>query len=574
VIVDPQRDIDRVEVPVLVVGAGPAGMMSALLLASSGVPCRVVERRTGPQRAPAAHVVNARSFEICRAAGLDMAALEAASARPADAGLVLWMTRLAGEELGRLPFEQQGDDVLDSTPTPLRNLSQHRFEPLLLERLRKEVGAEVCYGHEWEEAEQDAEGITSRVRDRKSGARYELRSRWLLAADGAGSRVRSWLGIQPLGPDRIQSFVMIHFAANLRPLVAERPGVIYWISDPEASGCLVAHDIDSTWVFMHAFDPDRERAEDYTDEVCAELVRRALGTRAVEPRVLTVSTWTMTAQVAERYRSGRVFLVGDSAHRFPPTGGLGLNTGVQDAHNLAWKLSAVASGWAPESLLDSYEIERRPVAEENARQSLRNAAKLLEVAQALGLSQDRQASRARHAEVLSDPAGRERVRAAIESQAEHFDMLGLQLGFAYEAGAVVPDGSERVVPANPVRDFLPSARPGARAPHAWLERRGRRISSLDLFAYDAFTLVAGPEGGSWTEAAAAVDAVPLRRVRIGRDVEDPDGRWMTLLGIEADGALLVRPDQHVAWRSRRGSHDPYGALLRALLRIISAAGEA
>jgi 2,4-dichlorophenol 6-monooxygenase len=572
--VNPQDGIERIEVPVLVVGAGPAGMMSALLLASSGLSCRVVERRAGPQRAPAAHVVNARTLEICRSAGLDMAALDAASASPADAGHVYWMTRLAGQELGRLPFEQQGDDVLAVTPTPLRNLSQHRFEPLLLERLRKEAGAEVRFGHEWEEAEQDADGVTSRVRDRESGVRYAVRSRWLLAADGAGSRVREWLGIRPVGPDRIQSFVMIHFGASLRPLVAERPGVIYWLSDPDASGCLVAHDIDSTWVLMHPFDPDGERAEDYTEAVCAELVREALGSRAIDPTVLTVSTWTMTAQVAERYRSGRAFLVGDSAHRFPPTGGLGLNTGVQDAHNLAWKLGAIASGWAPECLLDSYEAERRPVAEENAQQSLRNATRMLEVAQALGLSQDREASRARHAETIADPAGLRRVRAAIEAQAEHFDMLGLQLGFAYEAGAMVPDGSEKTVPANPVRDFLPSARPGARVPHAWVGRQGRRISSLDLFAYDAFTLVAGPEGGAWADAATSVDAVPVRRIVIGRDVEDPGGRWTALLGIETDGALLVRPDQHVAWRSQRGSRDPCDTLRRALTRIVAASSGA
>jgi 2-polyprenyl-6-methoxyphenol hydroxylase-like FAD-dependent oxidoreductase len=542
-----------IEVPVLIVGGGPVGTTASILLAQQGVASLVVERRESVQPAPAAHAVNARTFEILRAAGVDMQAIAAECKNPSDAGRVRWVMTLPGEELGSLPYERQDDDVLAVTPTPLRNLSQHRLEPILVEHLRKQPHASLRFAHEWESAEQDANGVTSRVRDVASNRVLEVRSRWLLAADGAGSRVRKALGIEPIGPPRLASFVMIHFEANLRALVADRPAVLYFTNDPAARGTFIAHDIDSTWVFMHQWDPDRESADDYTAERCAAIVRRAMGTSTVDFAIRTLSTWNMSVQVAERYREGRAFLIGDAAHRFPPTGGLGLNTGVQDAHNLAWKLAAVEAGWAPAALLDSYEIERRPVAQENADVSARNAAKLLQVVQALGPDSD---------------GDRGAVRAAIANQAEHFDMLGLQLGFHYESGALVPDGSARPAVANPVREFVPCGRPGARAPHAWTLRDGERVSTLDLLRPDCFTLIAGRAGAAWIEATAAITTPRLHCLAIGRDVPDADGAWATLLGIENDGALLVRPDQHVGWRSARGVANPGDALRSALSRCV------
>jgi len=563
--------MDRIEAPVLIVGAGPVGVMAALLLARQGIASHVVERRSGPQRAPAAHVVNARTFEICRQAGVDMAAIDAAAKDPADAGFTYWVTRLGGDVLGRLPFERQGEDVLAFTPTPLRNLSQHRFEPILLDALARAGAAPPRYGHRWEAAEQDGDGVTSRITETASGRTYEVRSRYLLAADGAGSPVRKWLGIPQLGPERLQSFVMIHFEANLRRLVGNHPGVLYWICDPDCTGTFVAHDIDREWVFMHSWDPERESADRYDAARCEALVRHALAPADVELAIRTISPWTMTCQVAERYGHGRVFLVGDSAHRFPPTGGLGLNTGVQDAHNLAWKLAAVEAGWASPALLDTYELERQPVARYNADQSLQNALRLVEVPQALGFSDDAELSRRHFAETIAAAAGRRGVAEAIARQAEHFDMLGLQLGFAYEQGAVVPDGTDKPAVANPVRELMPTSRPGARLPHGWLERGGRRLSSLDLISLDAFTLLAGPDGSKWMEATVPGD-VPLRRLQVGRDCADPSGWWATVAEMSAAGALLVRPDQHVVFRSRDGVGDPRSAIASALATAAGKAG--
>jgi 2,4-dichlorophenol 6-monooxygenase len=570
--------MERIEVDVLIVGAGPVGLMSALLLRRLGADALVLERRDGAKRAPAAHVVNARTLEICRQVGVDMDAIARAAKSPADAGATYWVTKLGGEVLGRLPFERQDEGVLAFTPTPLRNLSQHRFEPILLDALRSPVFARTGdagarqtrssgaslprYGHRWEGGEQDGGGVTSQVTDLATGRGYEVRSRFVLAADGAGSPIRNWLGISQVGPERLQSFVMIHFEADLRSLVRDCPGVLYWVNDPDCAGTFVAHDIDREWVFMHGFDPQREAADGYVHDRCEALVRRALADPGVPLEVRTVSTWSMTCQVADRYRDGRVFLVGDAAHRFPPTGGLGLNTGVQDAHNLAWKLASVLSGAAPYGLLDTYEEERRPVAQYNAEQSLQNALRLLDVPQAFGMNGDARASRGAFAATLRDPARRREVEVAIANQAEHFDMLGLQLGFSYDRGALCADEAA-AAPLRSVREFVPSSRAGARLPHGWLRAASGECSSLDLVPLDRPTLLAGPEGEPWVEAARGLGR-RIACLRIGAEVADPHGWWRDVLGLEATGALLVRPDQHVAFRARKGVRDAAAALERAL----------
>jgi 2,4-dichlorophenol 6-monooxygenase len=558
--------MSRVEVPVLIVGAGPVGLATSILLSRLGISSLVVERREGPHRAPQAHVVNPLTLEILRGAGIDVDRLRELSTPREDGGHVSWVTTLAGEELGRLPYERQGDDALAFTPTPLLNLSQHLLEPVLLDRLRAEGRGEVRYRNEWLSLEQDASGVTALVRDLDSERVYEVRCRWLVAADGAGSRVRKSLAIDMTGPDRIQTFVMIHFRAGLRALVADRPAILYWTLDPDAPGAFVAHHIDRTWVFMHPFDPDTDSPERYTNEVCAAIVRRAIGRDDVELEVLDSGPWTMTAQVAERYRAGRLFLAGDAAHRFPPSGGMGMNTGIQDAHNLVWKLHAVDEDTASPTLLDSYEAERRPVAQRNADQSLQNAMKMVEVFDAVGLAPGG-GSREAFDRALADPESRVRLARAIESQQEHFDMFGLQLGFAYdEGGAVIADGSPARDDTSSVRDYLPTTRPGAKTPHAWITRDGERASILDLLPYDGFTLITGPEGEPWARAARELGG--CRALIAGRDFTDPEGAWSAVSEIGPAGAILVRPDQHVAWRAHELAGDPAATLATALSTVL------
>jgi 2-polyprenyl-6-methoxyphenol hydroxylase-like FAD-dependent oxidoreductase len=554
------------DVPFLIVGAGPVGMIEGVLLSKLGRECLVVERRQGPRTAPAAHVVNARTFEICRQAGLDMRAIDAACKDPADAGHVRFVTRLAGEEIGHLPFERQGDECLRYTPTPLRNLSQHRFEPILAETLRKLPGVDLRYGCQWEHSDQDESGVTSIVRDLASGETTEVRSRWVIAADGAGSRLRASLGIELQGPPRIQSFLMIHFGAALRELVRDRIGVLHFVMDPEAGGAFIAHDIDREWVYMHEFDPDRESEEDYGDERCRELVLRAIG-QNVPLEILHKGTWHMSSQVADGMGQGRIFLAGDAAHRFPPTGGMGLNSGFQDAHNLAWKLCAIDDGWAAPSLLDTYATERLAVARENTQQSLENALKMGLLPQALGT--DVEPTTARMKASLADPERRRAVEAAVEEQAGHFDMLGLQVGYVYGEGALVPEDSPP--PPGSPRQFTPTAHPGARLPHAWLDGKEGRQSSLDLISFDGFTLVSFGAHEQWAETVASISGVPIAQARIGVDASTSDDEWRTTCGVESDGALLVRPDQHVAWRSPSLPEQPGAALAVALGRILGRA---
>lgn len=539
----------ELEVPHLIVGAGPVGLTAARLLANAGRSCIVVERRDGPQRHPAAHVVNARTLEIFRQAGFDMASIAAISKRPDDAGHVNFVTRLNGQLIGRLPFERQGDECLEHTPLPLRNISQHRLEPLLSAEVDALPEVDLRYRTEWVRGTQSGDSVTSVIRDLVSGEETTITSSYVFAADGAGSSTRKWLGIEMIGPAGIQSFVAIHFRANLRHLIEHRPGVLHFVMDPESPGTFIAHDIDHDWVFMVPFDPATESTDDYGPDRCARIVRVAIGDDAAAIEIIGSGTWHMTAQVAETMRHDRVFLMGDAAHRFPPTGGMGLNTGVADAHNLIWKILAVEDGWASPSLLDSYEAERRPIAEINCHQSLSNAFKMVMLAEALDLHPG--ATGADLHAVLADPSRKAPIAAAVQAQAAHFDMLGLQIGYVYgdTTGHADRDPGE----------FAPTGAVGSRLPHAWL---GDGRSTLDLIEASGFTLLTCGSHDIW-HGAVSQRAVPLRHVALDDNIS-VDPAWAGICGLGSDGALLVRPDQHIAWRSATLTPDAAEALGQAV----------
>lgn len=548
---DSKVDISA-DVDVLIVGAGPVGMLGGILASRLGLTSLVVERRDGPQTAPAAHVVNARTYEICRQAGLDMNRIFAEGKSEADAGHVNFVTRLSGDLIGRLPFERQGDACLEYTPTPLRNLSQHRFEPILADELRASPGAELLYAHRWEHAEQFAGGVVSDIIDLGTGTTTRVRSRYVIGCDGAGSRVRKLLGIEMVGPPLLQCYLMIHFAADLRALTADRPAVLHFTLDPESAGAFIAHDVESDWVFMHAVDPSIESVEDYDDDRCRDVIENAAGTE-LDAEILGRGMWWMSSQTADSMGRGRIFLAGDSAHRFPPTGGLGLNSGVQDIHGLMWRLAAILAGRASDALLDSYETERIPVARNNARQSLVNAIKLVELPVALGIDVDPSTERL-HAS-LADPSKADEIAAAVELQREHFDLFGLQLGYLYGKGALVPE--EPAPDPSTASDYVPTARPGARMPHAWLDEIGGR-STLDLVPVDRPVLFSFGDHEAWADAVGTAE---VATVRVGVDTPALDA-WRTLCDVDEGGALLVRPDHHVAWRARGAAQTP--GLARAL----------
>jgi putative polyketide hydroxylase len=381
---------------------------------------------------------------------------------------------------------------------------------------------------------------------------------YCIAADGASSKVREMLGVAMLGPGEIDHNVNIHFRAELAPWVRDRPAVGF-ISSRGNGTLLWAHGTDR-WIILRAFDPVYgERREDFTPARCLELARRAVGIKDLPVELINIAFWTRTAQVAERYQVGRVFLAGDAAHRFPPTGGFGANTGIQDAHNLAWKLAGVHRGWAHPSLLDTYDEKRRPVAQGNSDFSVTNGARW-------GMA--RQA-------ILSGEAAA--VKAALAEQVKHLDSEGQDLGFWYPTGAVIPDSTP--LPAADSQTYIPNARPGSRAPHVWLRRGGTArdastepLSMLDLFERD-FCLLTGSGGQAWQTAsrqAAAEIALPFaaHSIRPGADFWTDDD-WTCLYGVEVDGAVLARPDGHVAWRSRHITDAPLTTmqgLLRTLVR--------
>ena len=504
------------EIDVLIVGAGPVGISAAMLLHKMGQSVRIVERREGPQRAPAAHVINARTFEVWRQIGLDVDHLRSLAQDPQAAGQVHWVTKLGGTVLGSLPYERQGDEMLALTPTPLRNLAQHILEPVLVNELSS-MGIEIEYSTQWLSMVQEDENVVSTVS--KNGNDEDIRAKYLLGCDGASSAVRRASGIVMEGPDNLQSFAMIHFTADLSSLTRECPGVLYWLCDQGMGGTLISHGGDNEWVYMHPVDANF--VIDKSPNDFESMVRSVLIDAPVDIKILKTSSWTMTSQIAERYRDGRVFLVGDAAHRFPPSGGMGLNSGVQDAHNLAWKLHAVITGQSPDSLLDTYDPERHPVAQRNAQASLENAFKMIEVFEALG------------------KIDQEGLTVAINNQQTHFDMFGLQMGFRYEIeGSTTP-----IAPLSDdvIRNYTPSTEPGSRLPHGWLTRNDQRISSLDLIGLTETTVIAGP--------TAEVDGNCLQ---VGRDFDDPDNWWGKVLGLSSDARITVRPDQHIASRDLVG----------------------
>lgn len=541
-----------VDVDVLIVGAGPVGMLGGILASRHGLSSLVVERRDGPQTSPAAHVVNARTYEICRQAGLDMERIAAAGKSEADSGHVNFVTRLTGDLIGRLPFERQGDACLEFTPTPLRNLSQHRFEPILAEELRTSPGAQLRYRHQWEHSEDNGDAVTSDIVDLATGTTTQVRSRYVIGCDGAGSRVRKLLDIEMVGPPLLQCYLMIHFAANLRALTADRPAVLHFTLDPEAAGAFIAHDVESDWVFMHAIDPSTESVDDYDDDRCLDVVEKAAGTR-LDARIVGKGTWWMSSQTAGSMGRGRIFLAGDSAHRFPPTGGLGLNSGVQDIHGLMWRIGAIIGGRAADALLDSYEIERIPVAQNNAHQSLTNAIKMVELPIALGTDIEPTSERLQHS--LSDPSKTDKIAAAVEAQREHFDLFGLQLGYIYAEGALIPEGPS--TEARSASEYEPTACPGARMPHAWLDTTGGR-STLDLVPIDRSVLFSFGDHDMWRNA---LDNADVPTTRVGIDMPTLEA-WRRMCEVGESGALLVRPDHHVAWRARTSGQLP--DLARAL----------
>jgi 2-polyprenyl-6-methoxyphenol hydroxylase-like FAD-dependent oxidoreductase len=519
------------DVPVLIVGGGPVGLTASILLSHHGVRSLLVERHPGTAIHPKARAINVRSMEMYRQLGVE-AAIRQAGLPPERAGLIVWAETLAGREIERrVPWRSGPQSVAVS---PVRNClcAQDDLEPVLRAFAESQPLASLTFNTELEKFEQDDHFVTVTLGDRDSGASSEARARYLIAADGAQSRVRRQLGVRMVGKEDVYDSVNILMNADLRPWTQHRPAALYFIENPQMRATfLTINGIDRWGFLVNSLAAYGYKPADFTPERSAELIRQGAGVPDLPVKVLGVAPWTASAHVAEQYRHGRVFLAGDAAHEMPPTGGFGMNTGVQDVQNLAWKIAAVLDGRAAPVLLDTYDEERQPLGRTITEQSLINAVSM----------------------------GRlNRTNEAAGARPEYLNEQGMIFGAAYSSRAIVPDGTPPPPIANPVTDYAPSARPGGRAPHVWLQHNGARVSTIDLVG-KGFTLLTTPSGRAWVGAGRALGVAAHA---LG------DGGWASAYGVDETGAVLVRPDGHVGWRSASMPADPAAALNSAMATIL------
>ncbi len=401
----------------LVIGGGPVGLIVSALLSRQGISNVVVERRCETLRAPAAHVLRRRPMEILDALGVGDEVRR--SAPPLALDYITWCATLGGAEIGRLDLRPPDPDTGKRWPEPWTNCPQNVLEPILLRHAARQPEARVVVGAECTALAQTDDSVAARICS-DDGSEHEITASWAIAADGAGSPTRRALGIAMEGLGPLGRFCMVHFEADLTPWIQGRSGPIFWILDPAARGTLIVHDPKRSHVFMTQWPADD--AGD-VEAVMRARLRIALAV-PIEPKILSIETWSPHVQVAERYRQGRVFLVGDAAHRFPPTGGLGLNTGIQEAWDLAAKLGRVCAGQAEATLLDRYETACRPAARANADESFENMKRLGQISVAIGEVPDLVALERRLASLGAQE--RERLEQAIEAQRSHFLSDGSQ----------------------------------------------------------------------------------------------------------------------------------------------------
>jgi len=517
-----------VETPVLIVGGSLNGLTSALLLAHRGVSCMVVERHAGTSIQYKFRGISPRSMEIYRGLGIE-AEIRARDLIDDKAASVARMKNLADGEIAwqGVPWS----DTSDISPTTAATCDQDQLEPILRAHAAR-LGADVRFNTELIDFTQDGDGVSARVRDRATGVDRVVRARFLIAADGTQSPVREALGIARHGPGVLQQWMNVIFEADLPAVFEGRPLRSVFITD--INGTFVPRG-DGRWLMAVQYVPERgERAEDFTPDHCRDLIRRGAGRPDLAVNVIDARSWDAAAAVADRYSEGRVFLVGDSAHVMPPTGGFGGNTGIQDAHNLAWKLEAVIRGVAGRGLLDSYDAERRPVADRTVAQAL-----------------------ARLQAWFKDPSRK------LPPPEPIVDDSAVIFGYCYPTGAFVAE------PADTPGDFFenpraPSGRPGSRAPHLNVKRAGQQRSTIDLFA-GTWVLCAGSQGRVWPDLLKrSASAGALQIV-----CQDLQQSWPAAYGVDADGAVLIRPDGFVAWRRRHADEGAQGALDAALNRVLA-----
>ena len=537
------------DIPVLVVGGSLVGLTMSVLLAERGVRHALIERHHGTAIHPRAASFHQRTMEIFRSVGLQQA-VEAAAAREfVQNGAIIAVDSLAGKELACF-YRSFNDGVQGLSPTARLFVTQIGLEPVLRKRAL-ELGAEHHYATDMSSFEQDKTGVTATLRSRGGATEDTIRAKYLVAADGAHSVVRRQLEIGMAGRGHFADCATIYFKADLRALIGERNLSVVYVNQPGLLAFFrfsIAGDAGFLAVFA-TFQKDGTRnslaGHELSPARCAELVRAALGVAADFPvEIDDVQPWKGGAATATAFSTGRIFLVGDAAHIMPPTGGFGGNTGIGDAHNLAWKLGMVLDAVAGPQLLDSYDAERRPQCEMIVEQAYARYLKRV----------DPSLPSANVAPLLAD--------ASIELGALYRSKAIIEDALASEAAPIVEDPHQ------------PSGRPGTRIAHVPLWRGGVAVSTHDLCGHD-FVLIAGAAGGAWVDVAKELTAAfPLKAYRVGPDADpaegclvDPENRFEASTGIGAAGALLLRPDGVIGWRSAGAQANARHLLLDAMKQL-------
>lgn len=547
---------------VVVVGLGPAGGTAALALATYGIRVHAVTMFPWAANSPRAHITNQRAVEVLRDLGVENEARKHATPWE-QMGDTLFTTSLAGEEILRLQTWGTGDrrygDYLRGSPCPLLDVPQPLMEPILIKNAA-ERGAIISFNTEYLSHAQDADGVSVRLRDLRTGVVFEQRARYLLGFDGARSKIAEQIGLPFEGELARAGTVYVQFRAELGRYVAHRPSILHWIFSSHAGfgeigmGLLRAVRPWHQWIAGWGFDIAGGEPQ-LTDEIITERIRALVGDPDLRVELIGRSCWYVNQQYATRYQLGRVLCGGDAVHRHPPSSGLGSNTSIQDAFNLAWKLAYVVKGYAGAELLESYTPERMPVGKQvvaRANQSRKDYAGLREWFAADSEDPVRDGLIKLKAPTAEGVALRERLYEALELKNTEFNAQGVELNQRYESSAVLPEpGAEpEQWPHHRELYLQATTRPGAKLPHAWLVGSdGTRVSSLDVVGKGRMTLLTGLAGQAWKNAVDDLDLPFLRAVVVGEPgTLDPYGYWRQAREIHEAGALLVRPDGYVAWR--------------------------
>ena len=527
---------------VMIVGGGPVGLAMGLLLDRFGIDAIIVEKSPTTTDHPKSRGCWVRTMEIFRQWGIEQAIRDRGLQDKSD--MFVQVESIAGREISR----SRPEPNLGQTPAWKSLVAQDAVEEEIYKVIEHSNLVQVHFLTEFVGFEEVEDGVICEIRSVETGRSEYWHAKYLLACDGAGSRTRRNAGIEMEGPATLAVIQNEYWRGDLSrfPLAREAAGYMVYSNQPgmPPRASILNTNGKDRWLSLLQIGWEKdERPRPWTDAEMIEIIRKQAGVPDLDVTLLNRSIWRMSRQVANNFRGRRVFLVGDAAHRFPPTGGFGLNSGVQDAHNLAWKLVYVLRGQASDKLLDSYDVERRPVAQSNADFSYGNMIRFRRIDDAVRSGNE------------------DRIRFWVNDLDNHLHSIGQALGFSYEEGAVIPDGTPRG--GHLTRVYTPSDRPGGRFPHVWLDM-ARKHSTLDWFDKE-FTVVTGPLGDDWLEAGREVTektGTPLNLRKLP-NAHAADGIHMGLRG-----AVLVRPDGHVAWRMPYIPENPARELATALETVL------